>query len=82
MAKKNKIVLILLTILVLFILGIPQNLFKRNIQTYFSDQTAREVSLEEAFKSLMALDQSNNTAQIYDEFLLPSDKTGLQKKNL
>jgi len=77
---KNYIFIALIFIVVLFLLGIPQNLFKRNIQTYFSDQAAKEVSLESAFKSLMALDKSNNTAQIYDELLLPSDKTRITKE--
>lgn len=76
----NKIFWTIISIIILFLLGIPQNLFKKNVQILLSDQTAKEVSLETSFRSLTALDQNNNTAQIYDEYLLPSDKTKITRE--
>lgn len=72
--SKKKIFWLILGITILFLLGIFQGLFKKNIQNYIDEDGSKRNSLEETYKKIMELDRSNDPAGIY-EYLLPSEKS-------
>ncbi len=76
--KSRKILLLGLGFIILLLLGIPQNLFKKNIQNYISNDAAKRNNLEETYKVLMDLDKKNDVAGFY-EYLTPSEKTSISK---